>query len=605
MSLQVAAAAEPNIAAAAVLASQTGHMHWNWRDIVHSLPVGICACDAEGRLVQYNDKAAELWGRSPDLQLEHSYCGALKVFRLSGEPMLLSQSPMAELLLTGQPLRKRQFIIERPDGRRVFIEADLDPVRDRTGKMVGGVNCFRDISAEKEAERHFQQILQALPMAVYTTDADGRITFFNEAAAALWAYRPELGSSQWCGSWRLRTIDGEPMPHDECPMAVALREGREVPWGRAVAERPDGTLVPFVAFPTPLRDANGTLVGAVNTLIDASSQQRLSEAGMHLAAIVESSMDAIVSKDLNSIITSWNSAAERLFGYTAAEAVGKPVTMLIPQGQQSEEVSIITRIRRGERVATYETTRRHKDGHLFPVSLTVSPIRDAKGNIVGASKIARDITGHKESERRIRLLMREVNHRVKNQYAVILSIIRETSRRWKDPAEFERHVRERIMALSDSHDLLVSTDWKGTTTGDLLQAQVAAFAGGDRISASGPPLLLSPNAVQYLGIAFHELATNAAKYGALSNKTGRIAVDWQTVTEPSGSKRFELTWRETDGPAATESSRTGFGTVVLLRVAPQAMNGSGEIVYGDEGLIWRFHAPLETVTAREDPLRRE
>ena len=137
-------------------------------------------------------------------------------------------------------------------------------------------------------------------------------------------------------------------------------------------------------------------------------------------------MDAIVSKDINGVITSWNNAAEHLFGYTAAEAIGRPVTMLIPPDHLDEEASIITRIRAGERVATYETVRLRKGGVLIPVSLTISPIRDAFGRIIGASKIARDISSHKESERRIRLLMREVNHRVKNQYSVIISMIRET-----------------------------------------------------------------------------------------------------------------------------------------------------------------------------------
>ena len=121
-----------------------------------------------------------------------------------------------------------------------------------------------------DAELPVNDLLQALPVAVYTTDADGRITSYNDAAAALWGCRPTIGQSQWCGSWRLFHLDGRPMPHDQCPMAMALREQREIRWEQAVAERPDGSRVPFLAFPTPLRDQSGVMMGGLNTLIDLS-----------------------------------------------------------------------------------------------------------------------------------------------------------------------------------------------------------------------------------------------------------------------------------------------------------------------------------------------
>jgi PAS domain S-box-containing protein len=120
-------------------------------------------------------------------------------------------------------------------------------------------------------------ILQALPAAVYTTDSEGRITFFNEAAAELWGCRPEIGSNRFCGSWRLYWPDGRPMRHEECPMAVALRENRPVRGAEAVAERPDGTKVPFIPYPTPVHDASGALLGAVNMLVDISERKRAEE----------------------------------------------------------------------------------------------------------------------------------------------------------------------------------------------------------------------------------------------------------------------------------------------------------------------------------------
>jgi PAS domain S-box-containing protein len=318
-----------------------------------------------------------------------------------------------------------------------------------------------------------------------------------------------------------------------------------------------------------------------------------------LAAIVDSSFDAIISKDLNSIITSWNLAAERMFGYGAEEAVGQSILMLIPDHLKSEEAEIIGRVRNGERVASYETVRRRKDGSPVAVSLTISPIRSEDGEIVGASKIARDISATKESERRIRLLMREVNHRVKNQFAVILSMVRETSNRSNDPREFEELIRSRIMALSRSHDLLVTSEWAGASLFDLIQEHLKPFGREAQISLSGPLLTLQSNAVQNLGMAFHELGTNSSKYGALANDAGRIEITWQILSGDAGERQFQLVWEETSavhpGDRRDETTRKGFGTVVLQRVAPQSLGGSATLQRSSSHVTWCLTTPLESI----------
>lgn len=320
-----------------------------------------------------------------------------------------------------------------------------------------------------------------------------------------------------------------------------------------------------------------------------------------LASIVESSFDAIISKNLQSTITTWNRAAERLFGYSAQEAIGHSVLMLIPENLQGEEDDIIARIRRGERIETYETIRRRKDGSLVEVSLTVSPIRDATGAIVGASKIARDISVTRENERRIRLLMAEVNHRVKNQFAVILSMIRETGRQSSDPATFQQRVKERIMALSRSHDLLVDTEWSGTDLSALITAQLESFEHREQVSVSGPLLALKPMALQYLGIAFHELATNSAKYGALGERGGTIRVSWEVSPATDSDRQFSLWWRESFATPISQaqelSPREGFGTTVLRRITPRAINGHGHFDACADGLTWSVTAPLEALRA--------
>jgi PAS domain S-box-containing protein len=318
-----------------------------------------------------------------------------------------------------------------------------------------------------------------------------------------------------------------------------------------------------------------------------------------LAAIVDSSYDAIIGKDLNSVITDWNKAAERLFGYTAEEAIGQSILMLIPDGLHGEEAEIIDKIRRGESVGSYETTRRRKDGTYILVSSTISPIKDHDGNVIGASKIARDITVAKENERRIRLLMREVNHRVKNQFAVILSVVRETSRRAADPRQFEEQLRDRIMALSRSHDLLVTSEWAGASLLDLLQEHLKPFGHDEQISLAGPLVTLQPNAVQHLGMAFHELGTNSSKFGALASDVGRIVINWQIVTTSEGRREFQIVWEETSPALPDEGKdpaeqKKGFGSVVLQRVTPQSLSGSAVVEHSPGHVRWSLAAPVES-----------
>jgi PAS domain S-box-containing protein len=386
----------------------------------------------------------------------------------------------------------------------------------------GGAQALTAFLARGDAgtNKAFQEILETLSVAVYATDAEGRLSYFNGAAKKLSGMTPELGTDRWCATWKISLPDGTLLPHDQCPMALALR-GVIVPNGiECVAERPNGTRFWFMPYPVVLRDCEGRIIGCVNVLVDITERKnaeieareqfrtiiettlecvtivaqdgtllfmnpqglemvgaasaeaidgknvydliapedrdryrqfnericrgekgsmefdivslqgarrnveshsapllhadgstvqlaithdiaerkRAERAGLLLRAIVDSSDDAIISKDLNGIITSWNKSAERLFGYTAAEAVGQSVTMLIPSNRLDEEPEILSRLRRGERVDHYETIRRRKDGTLIDISLTISPVRDAHGTIIGASKIARDISSRKRAE---------------------------------------------------------------------------------------------------------------------------------------------------------------------------------------------------------------
>ena len=254
----------------------------------------------------------------------------------------------------------------------------------------------------QQSEAHYRELIQALPAAVYTCDERGRITLYNQAAVALWGREPEVGKNLWCGSWKIHRPDGTPLPLVECPMAVALREGYTIRDEETVIERPDGTRRHVLQHAEPMRNATGTVVGAVNMLVDMTERKQAEYAVAHLAAIVTSSSDAVISKDLQGIVSSWNRAAERLFGYTAQEMIGQPVNLLIPPDRGDEEPAILKRIQRGERIEQYETIRRRKDGTDLHISLTVSPLIDPHGRVIGAAKIARNITEQKRVEEALR-----------------------------------------------------------------------------------------------------------------------------------------------------------------------------------------------------------
>lgn len=331
------------------------------------------------------------------------------------------------------------------------------------------------LAAGQVGDRGFGDLLDALPVAVYTTDAAGLITFYNRAAVTLWGRRPVLGD-EWCGSWRLYWPDGQPMAHGECPMAITIKENQPIRGREAIVERPDGERVPFMAYPTPIRDAAGALIGAVNTLVDISERKR--------------------------------------------------------------------------------------------------------------------------AEERQTLMAREIHHRTKNLLAVVQSIVTRGLDGARSVKETRAVVLGRLGALAATYDNLITTSWEGVEFSQIVRRELSPFPG--QMEVDGPAVSLNPQSAQNFTLALHELATNAAKYGALSVSTGRVTVRW-SVEDANGSPRFNLVWRESGGPPVLPPAHRGFGSMVLDRVITQDFDSPPQVDFAPDGLVYALNVSLSAMVNPGEP----
>jgi PAS domain S-box-containing protein len=307
-----------------------------------------------------------------------------------------------------------------------------------------------------------------------------------------------------------------------------------------------------------------------------------------LASIVESSNDAIVSQDIDGIITSWNKGAERIFGYLAEEVIGKSMTGLIPPEHLHEEKLILSRIRHGDGVDNFETIGRRKDGNLIDISLTVSPVRNANGKVVGASRIARDITERKRSEAQIAVLAREAEHRAKNLLANFRAIVHLSQADTLDG--LKQAIKGRIEALANVQSLFAQSRWTGAELGHLIRQELSPYSrdGEKRMHIHGPKVMLEPDVAQTIAVALHELATNAAKYGALSVAAGHIRVEWHRAADG----RLVLRWTEAGGPPVNPPTRKGFGTRVIETMVRSHDGADAQMDWRAEGLACEIALPV-------------
>ena len=360
----------------------------------------------------------------------------------------------------------------------------------------------------------------------------------------------------------------------------------------------------FILRIRPYRTIDNVIDGVVMTFVDITQRNAAEQVGRHLAAIVDSSDDAIISKDLEGNVTSWNRSAEQLFGYSAPEMIGQPLSRLCPAELSDEEDALLERLRAGETIGEYETARLRKDGRRVDISLTLSPIRNAAGEIIGGSKIARDIGERHRAEESQHLLLRELDHRVQNLFAIVNGVVALSARGADTPDAMATAIQGRLGALALAHALIRAdkpgdgTVVKASTVGQLVATILAPFCPKAAVDPAtchldGPEIAIGGDAVTSLALVLHELATNAAKYGALSVPDGQISIQW-------GLARGKLTldWQERGGPPLTGApGREGFGTLLARRSMNGQLAGSLDYDWAPDGLTVHLMAAAERLTA--------
>ncbi|MFC4275641.1 sensor histidine kinase [Achromobacter aloeverae] len=340
-------------------------------------------------------------------------------------------------------------------------------------------------------------------------------------------------------------------------------------------------------------------------------------------SIVESAIDyAILTLGLDGTVQSWNPGASRMFGYEEKEVLGRSLDLILTAQDQAIKRNVFERQMANQLGhATNERWHLCKDGRRVWGSGMMMPLRDAAGNLEGYLKIMRDDTDRRKAAESQRLLLDELNHRVKNSLAAVHSLAHQTYRHAGDLEQFMAQFESRLLALSRAHDLLTRSTWRGTTLSELLQATLEPYDGTPaRFRIGGPNVVFAPNAALTLNMAFHELATNAAKYGALSVQAGLVEVQWLrsaaghaatagapgksdedadrqqagvATTTQETSERLAIVWTETGGPPVAPPLRRGFGSRLIERGIAQEIGGKATLEFAPGGLVCRIDVPLE------------
>jgi PAS domain S-box-containing protein len=464
-------------------------------------------------------------------------------------------------------------------------------------------------------------ILDLLPIATFVCDAQGTILQYNRHAVAVWGRAPQPGQTHedFSQGSLFFGLDGSPVGRSM--ISEVLTTGKSVRDVERIVERPDGSSLIVSVNIDPLRDAKGNLVGVVNCFLDITERKRMDN------ALERSRLHALEQE-------------QRFAATYEHAAIGR--SEIAPDGRflrVNEAICAITGFSREHLLANRLFTHTHPDDadpdrqafrkqvageldfysiekrfirhdrRVIWISVRSSPVYDADDKLLYVVRVVQDITERKAAEQRQRLLMDELNHRVKNTLATVQSLATQTARGAATPAAFRERFEGRLIALSKAHDQLTMHHWESADLRELLTGSLAPYAGttSDRVVLRGEDVVLRPRAVLTLAMAVHELTTNAAKYGALSVPSGRVEVRWRPVRAENGSSCLQLEWIEQGGPNVVEPEQHGFGTKLIEGSIAAELAGATRLIFQPQGLRCEIMIPMKAATVRfradagEDP----
>ena len=483
-----------------------------------------------------------------------------------------------------------EYRVRHKDGHYVWVLDSGRIFKDKNGKIMRVAGATIDISSRKRVEASSSRQANLIDLSfepIFVWHPTKGIVEWNRGAEQLYGYSRDeaIGKSSHA---LLRTIS--PVPSNE--LIDILKVGKS--WtGEIEHQAKDGRQI-FVESRHQIIENDGeTLI--LETNHDISQRKRAETYTARMAAVAIASHDALFGITLDGIIETWNAAAERIFGYSASEAIGQYITILADPSRHAEQKNLMARALGGETIGPYDARRMRKDGTFVDVSVALAPVKAVDGSAMAVSVAVHDISDRVEWEARQKLMTRELAHRIKNSFAVLQGILRSTLRTSKDPQEFAEAFSGRLHSLSAAQDVLTANDWRGAELAALIKHQLAAYVVSEdtRVEISGPRVNLPAEYAAPFGLIFNELATNALKYGALSVPEGNIVIMWRTERNPDFSEKILLSWRERGGPTIAGQGPRGFGTTLIEK----SLGGAKiENIFEPEGLTCKIEVTLKTLS---------
>jgi PAS domain S-box-containing protein len=628
--------------------------------ILEAIPVAAYVCAADGVIVRFNQRATELWGRTPKVgDTDARFCGSFRLYQLDGTFLPHASTPMATALRTGRAQRDQEVVIERPDGSRLVASVHIEPLKDGRGRVQGAINCFHDVSERKRTEESLARRMEEQAALYQITDRLHRAETLNDvydsaldailralpcqrASILLFDDQGVMRFVAWRGlsdAYR-RATDGHspwtPEAKEPQPICVDDIERADLDEGLRAMIKAEG--IGALAF-VPLI-ANGKLVGKFMSYYDAphaftDAEVRLAVAiGRHLGFGVERTraeealresearesaralelrtiMEAVpaviwITRDPECRVISGNQASYDFLGLSresnpslSAPEDQRPRTfeVLVDDRVLTPEELPVQRAARGEEIRNFEEETRFEDGTSRYLFGNATPLRDAQGNPCGAVAAFVDITDRKRAEQQRDLLIAELSHRVKNTLATVISIAQQSFSRTPDVDEARRSFDSRLRALARTHSRLAEANWSGVSFEAMLLDELAPYSrdDGSNVRVSGPPLALTAKCSLTLGMTVHELATNAAKYGALSTEEGSVDVAWHVDSE---NRQLRISWTEAGGPTVSPPRHSGFGRLLLERALASDLGGDVRLDFVEGGLQCLIAIPFDEHIAR-------